>query len=59
MAVLRNLGDEVQGERLICFYRKSDREVIIPLTSGHRGIRIKLHGLPARAIVEKVVEFIK
>ena len=59
MAVLQNLGDEVQGERLICFCRKKDREVVIPLTSGHRGIRIKLHGLPARAIVEKICVFVK
>ena len=59
MATLRNMGDEVQAERLVCFCRKKDREVVVPLTSGHRGIRIKLHGLPARAIVEKVCEFVK
>lgn len=59
MTVLRELGDEIQGERLICFYRKRDREVLIPLTKGHRGWRVKLRGLPARAIVEKVCEFVK
>lgn len=59
MSVLTRLGDEVQGERLTCFYRKRDREVLIPLTKGHRGWRVKLHGLPARAIVEKELEFIR
>ncbi|MBI5332914.1 MAG: hypothetical protein HZB65_05030 [Candidatus Aenigmarchaeota archaeon] len=57
--ILRNLGDEIQGEQIICFYRKKDREILIPMTSGHRGLRIKLKGLPARAIIEKSVEFIK
>lgn len=59
MTVLRRLGDEVQGERLVCFYRKRDRKVLIPLTGGHRGWRVKLHGLPARAIVEKELEFLR
>ena len=57
--ILRNLGDEVQGEQIVCFYRKRDREVLIPLTSGHRGLRLKLKGLPARAIIEKTVEFVR
>ena len=57
--ILRGLGDEVQGEQIICFYRKSDREVLIPLTGGHRGLRMKVRGLAARAIIEKQVEFVK
>ena len=57
--ILRNMGDEVQGEQIVCFYRKRDREVLIPLTSGHRGLRLKLKGLPARAIIEKTVEFVR
>lgn len=57
--ILRNLGDEIQGEQIICFYRKSDRETLIPMTSGHRGLRLKIKGLPARAIVEKQMEFVK
>ena len=57
--ILRNLGDEIQGEQIICFYRKRDREVLFPMTSGHRCLRMKIRGLPARAIIEKSVEFVK
>ncbi|KHO48217.1 MAG: hypothetical protein QT00_C0001G0231 [archaeon GW2011_AR5] len=57
--ILRNLGDEVQGEQIICFFRKRDREILFPMTSGHRGLRLRIRGLPARAIIEKTVEFIK
>ena len=57
--ILRNLGDEIQGEQIICFYRKRDREVLFPMTSGHRGLRMKIRGLPARAIIEKPLEFVK
>lgn len=59
MTVLNHLGDEVQAERIVCFYRKRDREVLIPLTKGHRGWRVKLIGLPARAIIEKELEFVR
>ena len=57
--ILRNLGDEIQGEQIVCFYRKRDREVLFPMTSGHRGLRVKIRGLPARAVIEKPVEFVK
>ena len=57
--ILRNRGDEVQGEQIVCFYRKRDREILFPLTSGHRGLRMKIKGLPARAVIEKQVEFVK
>ena len=57
--IVRNLGDEVQGEQIVCFYRKRDREILFPMTSGHRGLRVKIRGLPARAIIEKTVEFVR
>ena len=57
--ISRNLGDEVQGEQIVCFYRKRDREVLFPMTSGHRGLRVRIKGLTARAVIEKQVEFIK
>ena len=57
--IIRNLGDEIQEEQIVCFYRKRDREILIPMTSGHRGLRVKIRGLPARAIVEKSVEFVR
>jgi len=53
------IGDEVQGERLICFYRKRDREVLFHLTGGHKGWRVSLRGLPARAIIEKELQFVR
>ncbi len=59
MTVLTELGDEVRGERLICFYRKRSREILISLTKGHRGWRVKIEGLPARAIVEKECVFVQ
>ncbi len=57
--ISRNFGDELQGEQIICFYRKRDREILFPMTSGHRGLRVKIKGLPARAVIEKTVEFVK
>ncbi len=57
--ILRGLGDEIQGEQILCFYRKRDREILFPMTSGHRGLRLKIRGLPARAVVEKEVEFVR
>lgn len=57
--ILRDLGDEVQGEQIVCFYRKRDREILFPMTSGHRGLRVKIKGLPARAVVEKQIEFLR
>ena len=57
--IVRNLGDEIQGEQIVCFYRKRDREILFPMTSGHRGLSVKIKGLPARAVIERVVEFVK
>jgi hypothetical protein len=57
--ILRGFGDEVQGEQIICFYRKHDREILFPMTAGHRGLRMKIRGLPARAIIERQVEFVR
>ena len=54
MVVLKNAGDEIRGERIICIYRKRSSEVIIPLTSGHRAIKVIIKGLPARAIIDKI-----
>ncbi len=37
-------GDGVHGEQAVCFYRKRDREILIPVTSGHRGYVSKSKG---------------
>ena len=53
MTVLRREGDEVQGERIICEFRKKKKEVVVPLTSGHRGMRMVITGLPASARIDR------
>ena len=53
MTILRQLGDEVQGEQIVCFYRKRDHEVLIPLTRGHRGWRVKILRAVTRFLFEK------
>ena len=53
MTVLQKEGDEVQGERIICEFRKKRKEVVVPLTSGHRGMRMVILGLPARAKIDR------
>ena len=56
MTVLRGEGDAVEGERIICEFRKKKKPVIIPLTGGHRGMRMVVMGLPARAIIDKAYQ---
>jgi hypothetical protein len=53
MTVLQSAGDEVQGEKVICVYRKRGDEILIHQTEGHRALRMTIKGLPARAIVDK------
>jgi len=48
MTILKDPGDEVQGERIICIYRKRSSEFLIPLTAGHRAIKTVIKGMPAR-----------
>ncbi len=54
MTVLMEVGDKIRGDRIICQYRKDKSVVIVPLTSGHRGIRRVIEGMPAEAIIDKV-----
>lgn len=53
MKILTEAGDKVIGERIICHFRKERQAVLIHLTSGHRGIRRIIEGLPAEAIIDK------
>ncbi|MHA1228309.1 MAG: hypothetical protein ACTSPV_16335 [Candidatus Hodarchaeales archaeon] len=57
MTILKDPGDEVQGERIICIYRKRSSEFLIPLTAGHRAIKTVIKGMPARVIVDKLWRF--
>ena len=56
MTVLHEVGDEVQGDRIVCYYRKCGRQVLFHMTGGHRGIQMTIRGLPARAVVDKEFE---
>ena len=53
MTVLTSAGDKVIGERIICHYRKERSAVLFHLTSGHRGMRRVIEGLPAEAVIDK------
>lgn len=53
MGVLKDHGDRVLGERIVCYYRKERSAVLVRLTGGHRGLRRTIEGLPAVAIVDK------
>lgn len=53
MTVLTEAGDKISGERIICLYRKERSAILFHLTSGHRGLRRVIEGLPAEAVVDK------
>ncbi len=53
MTMLTAPRDRVAGERVICHYRKERSAVLFHLTSGHRGLRRIIEGLPAEAIIDK------
>ena len=56
MTVLRGQGDEIQGERIICEFRKKKKTVVITMTGAHRGMRVVIMGLPARARIERAYQ---
>lgn len=56
MAVLRNEGDAVEGERIICFFRKFvGKPIICAGTSRHRGMRVVIDGTPAYCEIARCV----
>ena len=56
MAILRQIGDGIEGERLVGLCRKVNGPFLVAGTSGHRANRVVLHGLPARMWIEKPME---
>ena len=56
MTILRGEGDGIEGERIICEFRKKKKHVVIPLTGGHRGMRMVVIGMPARAIIDRAYQ---
>ena len=56
MSTLREIGDAVEGERLVCLCRKVAGPYLVAGTSGHRAQRVVMHGLPARTWIEKPIQ---
>jgi len=58
MTILRNVGDAIQGDIVICEYKQPSklRPKRFPESSGHRSWRIKLHN--AFCVIEKKVRWI-
>ncbi len=53
MTTSRQQGDTIEGERIVCYFRKISGPVVIAGTSRHRQQRAVVIGLPASAIVDK------
>ncbi len=55
MAELRNVGDNVIGEKLAAVGRKVGRVLVISGTGAHRAQRVYIWGDPARCYVDKPI----
>lgn len=53
MAVLRSTGDMIEGEKIVCLFRKMLGPFLIAGSSRHRQQRAVILGLPAQAWIEK------
>lgn len=53
MTILKNVGDAIEGEIIICEYKQPSKlkPKRVPQASGHRDWRIKLEG--AYCVIEK------
>jgi hypothetical protein len=59
MTVLKDLGDCVEGERIVCVFRKMSPMQVVKGSSAHRAGRVVLIGWPCRAVVEKPLRYMK
>ncbi len=55
----RQVGDEIEGERIRCAYRRVKRERIVMGSGRHRAIEIIVEGTPAQARVIKPLRYLK
>ncbi|MYG32489.1 MAG: hypothetical protein F4202_00555 [Cenarchaeum sp. SB0677_bin_16] len=51
---LRKAGDAIEGERVVCTYRKSTKATLIRLTNTHRGNEKVLRGNVRCVIISEV-----
>jgi len=49
----RQVGDGVEGERLVCTFRRVKRERVVMGSGRHRAMEIVVEGTPAKAWVLK------
>lgn len=50
---LTNVGDELEGERLVAVGRKVSKPVLIVGSSAHRAQRIDVFGKPAKCFIDR------
>ena len=55
--ILKELGDEVQGARILCIYQKRSKEQVVPVSGHRRGKSMIVWGSPTRAIIEKPLRY--
>ena len=55
MTQCRERGDSVVGEILVAEARVVSKPVLVHLTGGHRGQRLKLKGLPAACWIDRPI----
>ena len=59
MTVIRESGDSVEGERIVCFFGKMTPMQVVKNSSAHRAGRVVLIGSPGRAVIEKPLRYMK
>ena len=59
MIMLNKVGDGINGERIVCIFRKMTRPILVATTHLHRAQQIKIFGLPAEAYIEKALRYVK
>ncbi len=58
MTVLRNVGDRIEGKKIICQFKKHSGPHKVSTTSAHNAQQIKAEGNPAFAVIDRVFEWI-
>ncbi len=59
MTVIRESGDCIEGERIVCFFRKMTPMQVLKGSSAQRAGRVVLIGSPCHVFVEKPLRYMK
>ncbi len=59
MAILRNLGDRIEGRKIICQFKKHTGPHRVSTRGAHNAQMIRAEGNPAFAVVDKVFEWVE